>query len=1415
MKAADETINDRVASAFEVPMAVAGSRATLATSVHDNPDPTLWETTKAAFQRENLIGSAISDNTLWSGATNRVDPEFDVFDRLEAEGLDIEQMDDGMQRRFLDTHNDAHFNALLSDIRREQKNTETLERSGWTGVVLSMGAAVADPTILIPGGAAVKTGRAGYSAVRSGLKGGAYVAGATALQEAGLQATQETREVSESLLNIGGSAILGGLLGAGAAKLLSKAEWKHVSKAIEADLVDEVPNPKAIAETIVGRAQAAGAAAVEDIKFDDLGVGGPRAAQALANATASLKINPGVQTMLSPSAKTREIYARMVDNPIYTTMNMDGRSLGPDAENMMKRWQRGALGSWITDANKLFKESRKAGENIPRREFMQRIGRAMRRGDVDPDSQFITRAAQSAREKITDPLLKEAQGVNLLPDDVKTTTSQTYFSRMWNRKHLEAEEGRFKAIARKWFAGEVDRIQTKNEEIKVGQKAVAENEARRAYNKAFQEFSRVDDTLSKRSADRKKRMGSIREEENKLFAALQDRAPAQVVNALRLAEDGERIIDAIHDMRSSAAATKRLPKYPAIDMLRKAGGVDPKSPFAGELRNIGVTSKSFPGLFKNGGIGAADNFERHMDGIFASNRNVDLSDTNADIYVSQDEFLDAVASEVAGSPYRNLDDSLTEQGSADLAENAEQFLESIGLKGDALVRDVRARAKEVLGAENKVAGLDKKIAKLDRQMDEFDAATEKVLDRSKVSRAKLDEAQAALEKLEKELEEYEPLIANSKRIRGMIEYANAKADVADIKIKRAPLKRRIEELQRLGDDLKGDLEMELNAKEIDLSRLEEKLPGLEAKVARLEKFQPNMDEGVDSILDEADRAGYIDEVVNSVFNNLTGRNNANVPDWLVPTERGPLKARTFRIPDELVEDFLEDDAELVMRRHVRTMAAEVELARKFDSPDMVKQIEEVRSDYEQLRAKVQADKKLTAKDRQKEIERLTAYEKRDVTNIEAFRDLLRGTYRVEDQASIAGRMTRMALAWNYMRLLGGVTITSLADLSRLIGVHGVRATMTEGFPNLVKQIRGTALSVNEAKELGAVTEMVLNSRLATMAELADPYAHGSKFERLMDNATTQFSKLTGLGWWNDTVKGISSIMTQNRILRNAGKKYAELDQYEKAYMGFIGIDENMAGRINRQFAKHGGKDGSALVANTSAWDDRVAADVYAAALNKDTDRTIVTKSVADQPLWTRTNTGKLIFQFKSFGLASHQRVLIAGLQERPHRMAEMLVFGTALGMMIAYLKHLERGDLEKANALLENPGLWVTDGLDRTGILSLPFEVSNTLDKLNLDEGFGSGVPLTIKGVAQLAAGDKRRDLDVSRYASRQKFGAIGGPTVGLFEDLTTIAEQLSDGDLKRSGVNAMVRQIPGGSLPGIKTGLYTGVRPALQELAN
>jgi hypothetical protein len=203
---------------------------------------------------------------------------------------------------------------------------------------------------------------------------------------------------------------------------------------------------------------------------------------------------------------------------------------------------------------------------------------------------------------------------------------------------------------------------------------------------------------------------------------------------------------------------------------------------------------------------------------------------------------------------------------------------------------------------------------------------------------------------------------------------------------------------------------------------------------------------------------------------------------------------------------------------------------------------------------------------------------------------------------------------------------------------------------------------------------------------------------------------------------------------------------------------------------------------------------FRAALNKEVARGIVTPGFGDKPLIAHSNMGRLFLQFKSFLLASTQRTLLSGMQGRPLWLAMQLSVTTAVGMFIAYIKLAERKGWDEADKYLDNPGRWVTDGVDRGGMFPLVFELTNTLDRM-------LGVPTPSDVVSRAVGDDRDMSADTRRFSNRNAAGTLGGPTAGLVQDLSNVAGQLGQQVLtgegvKNSGINSMVRITPGARLP-------------------
>jgi hypothetical protein len=543
--------------------------------------------------------------------------------------------------------------------------------------------------------------------------------------------------------------------------------------------------------------------------------------------------------------------------------------------------------------------------------------------------------------------------------------------------------------------------------------------------------------------------------------------------------------------------------------------------------------------------------------------------------------------------------------------------------------------------------------------------------------------------------------------------------------------------------------------------------------------------------DEVD--SYIEEVVNSIYSKITGRGDPDVgenPFRIVANKRGPLKERTFNIEDAKIEKFLESDVEMVGRRYSRVMSADAEIARKFGRADLNEQIEAVRADYAKIRSGVTDER---------ELRKLNAAEKSDVADLKAIRDMLRGQYLPEQNGSNYARIVNAAMTFNYIRAMGGVVAASLADVARPIMVHGLSRFMGDGVAPLVKNLKAFKLSAQEAKLAGTVGERIRDGALSTLAELTDPYARSSPFERWLENGAKAFGKATGMPYWNDFMKSFSSVMTQNRIIGNA-VDFGKINQRERAYLAYLGIDQSMAERIAKQFADHGQEIDGVKVASTEDWTDDVARRTYRAAVAKDVDSIIITKGIGDVPLFARRPTGRALLQFKGFALASHQRALIRGLQEDKLNTLSGLIAMSTIGMFIYWLKSVESNRLEDIS---DNPGRWIAEGLDRSGFLAIPFEINNTAEKF--------GVPGVYTGM-QAMFPEATQKAPASRYAVRSVVDSLFGPTFGLIKDAADMIGATAKMDLTPADINTMRRLTPGASLPVIRSLVEYGVLPELKE---
>lgn len=512
----------------------------------------------------------------------------------------------------------------------------------------------------------------------------------------------------------------------------------------------------------------------------------------------------------------------------------------------------------------------------------------------------------------------------------------------------------------------------------------------------------------------------------------------------------------------------------------------------------------------------------------------------------------------------------------------------------------------------------------------------------------------------------------------------------------------------------------------------------------------------------------LEAAADDIINKIIGAPAGIVPGELIPDgltkHAGFTKARTLNIPDERIKDFLESDVNYVMENYIRQVAPEIELTKRFGRVDMDGQIKAITEDYNRLISEA-----ATPKERAKLEKRREA----DLRDIRAMRDRLLGTYGApKDPASFFVRAGRVARHVNFLRLLGGMTISSLPDMARPIMQHGLRSAL-KPLGKMMTDISKMRIAKADLREMGIGLEYALSSRSKVIADLNDPYSRRSFLERGLEWSSQKFGNFTLMNQYTDTMKMWSGLITQSKVLNAAnavagGKK---LSKKEITKLAHIGIDESMLHRIADQYSRHGEDLDGLLTGHSHLWDDRVVREVFQSAILKDVRTTVITPGIGDTPLMMSSELGKIVMQFKTFFFATHNRALVSGIQSGDASFYYGALLQVGLGSLVYVLKSMMAG-----REINTDPANLVKEGLDWSGMMGWLGEPNNVLE--NLSGG--------TYGMSAMFGGPP-----ASRYQSRNGIGALLGPTFDLGGDIKNITAGVLNGEFDDREMRSVRKLLP------------------------
>ena len=628
-------------------------------------------------------------------------------------------------------------------------------------------------------------------------------------------------------------------------------------------------------------------------------------------------------------------------------------------------------------------------------------------------------------------------------------------------------------------------------------------------------------------------------------------------------------------------------------------------------------------------------------------------------------------------------------------------------------------------------------------------------------------------------------------------------------------------------------------------------------IERLEKYGPP-EERIKMLRDkiEAKKLRYEDrwdykgfdanqlakEIVDDYIDTIIGLNNqlSDENPLLVPIKKvGPLKGRVGWVPEEeLIKEipgengrhFLNMEAPLTWNHYARLMAGDIALRRQFGKITMEDQLAEID------RKRAELVKQVDAAQTVEEVERLTGEEfkkwtwtgkkkqdleatKKDARSfideqhhsgrgdLEALRDMVLGRYKVAENNSTFGQIVRAVNLYNYGRLMGGATIASLNDLYRPAMVHGLKPYLSEVVQPLLKSAEAWARATDELEAAGTAMEYTLLHRTMNMFEIGDPMARGTGVDRAMSTLASVASKWNGLALFTQWGQKFAGVMTMNELVKHAGTGN------KTEWFRFLNINAGQEARIAKYWKQYGEVVDGVRVPNTERWTEGLAGEelrqaedavrAFRNAVKQEVDSIIVAPGFGDAPLFSKSPLGKAIFQFMSFNMSAHQKVFMRGLQEGDARLVSTVASMVTIGMGIAAIQAWRNGETswEKFKQSAQNPGFLIGEGLDKSGLMPMLFDLGNRAQTLGRSMGVDFNpikTPLLYPFPGDSQAGDQ------SRFGVTQGAWSFLGPSANLvFGEIpkagAAVVKAATGDDLSQSEKKALIRPLPYWTMPGAK----------------
>ncbi len=393
----------------------------------------------------------------------------------------------------------------------------------------------------------------------------------------------------------------------------------------------------------------------------------------------------------------------------------------------------------------------------------------------------------------------------------------------------------------------------------------------------------------------------------------------------------------------------------------------------------------------------------------------------------------------------------------------------------------------------------------------------------------------------------------------------------------------------------------------------------------------------------------------------------------------------------------------------------------------------------------------------KEAQKIRAQYDSAITDMQATVQMLQGVYGQGFNVlnSQGAEFFNNILNWNYTRMLGHMTLSSLPDLGRIVMKNPIMDVLAQGIGDSFSVVK--KISKNDLRALGYGIETESGTQFKSYIEHQGLSTNPSPFTKGLNSLTRTFGNLSLMNPWQDMIHNMSGHIAINKLLNIIHKSVdgKAVSKKETILMARLGVGQEHFATLAK-FTKDNVYKGTRF-ADWGNWEIKSPSDSYAmkafqSAIGKSIDEIAIIPKLGDKPLLLQQkgafgNISKLMFQFKSYLLAATNRIFYAGIQNRNDiNMYLGLVSMMSMGMLGYVASSVFRGSKEELDL---SPKNLLIEGLDRSGVLGI----------------FGEAINI---GRKQLQLGE------VSRYKSRDAFGSVLGPTGGSASELVALFNKIN-----------------------------------------